>query len=80
MSKKTKIVLNKNGVKELLKSREMMSICEEHAARIMNRCPSGYEVDSYVGENRVNAMVYASTYQAKADNIKNNTLLKAVKQ
>lgn len=79
MTKKVKIELNRNGVRELLKSEEMLSICEEHAARILNSCPSGYETDSRVGKNRVNAMVYASTYQAKADNMRNNTLLKAVK-
>lgn len=76
---KVKIELKSAGVKELLKSKEMLSICEEHASRILNSCPSGYEMDSHTGPNRVNAMVYASTYQAKADNLKNNTLLKAVK-
>lgn len=79
MEKKVQVKLNRNGVKSLLKSQEMSNICKEHAKRIMNNCPEGYEMDSYVGENRVNAMVYASTYQAKADNAKNNTLLKAVK-
>lgn len=79
MAQKAKIELNTSGVKELLKSQEMLNICKEHASRILNNCPSGYEMDSHTGPNRVNAMVYASTYQAKADNLRNNTLLKAVK-
>ena len=32
-----------------------------------------------VSPGRAHAMVWADTYQAKADNSKNNTLLKAVK-
>lgn len=79
MAQKVKIELNTSGVKELLKSQEMLNICKEHASRILNNCPSGYEMDSHTGLNRVNAMVYASTYQAKADNLRNNTILKAVK-
>lgn len=76
---KVKVVLNREGVRELLKSEEMMAVCSEHASQIMERCGAGYEMDAYVGKNRVNAMVTASSYQAKADNMKNNTLLKAVK-
>lgn len=76
---KTKIKLNRAGVRELLKSSEMLAVCEEKAASIRNRCGDGYETNSFVGKNRVNAMVFASTYQAKRDNMKNNTILKALK-
>ena len=79
MSNKVKVTLNKAGVREMLKSDEMMAICSEHASTIMQRCGPGYEMDTYTGKNRVNARVTASTYQAKADNMRNNTLLKAVK-
>lgn len=76
---KTKIVLNSAGIRELLKSQEMLQICEEHASAIQDRCGDGYECDSFVGKTRVNAMVFADTYQAMADNAKNNTILKALK-
>ncbi len=38
-----------------------------------------YGQDMHVGKNRANAMVFAETYQAKRDNMKNNTILKAVR-
>jgi len=74
-----KIVLNRSGVRELLRSPEMLQICEEHAGDVLGRCGDGYKTDSRTGKNRVNAMVYADTCQARADNLKNNTILKALK-
>ena len=79
MAKNVKVVLNRAGVRELLRSGEMMAICSDHASNIMGRCGSGYSMDTHTGPNRVNAMVKAETYQARADNMRNNTLLKAVR-
>lgn len=76
---KMKFKLNSDGVRELLKSQEMQSVLIEKATGIKNRCGEGYTQDVYVGKNRANAMVKAGTYQAKRDNLKNNTILKAVK-
>lgn len=73
-----KIKLNRNGVKSLLKSQEMQSVLKEKASTIRNRCGDGYKQDVFVGRNRANAMVSASSYKAKKDNLKNNTILKAV--
>ena len=50
----------------------------KEATAIKRRCGPGYEQDSHVGKTRVNVMVYPRTYQAKKDNKRNNTLLKAV--
>ncbi len=74
-----RVELNSAVVRERLKSDEAMAICSEQAQMIMDRCPDGYKMDTYTGVNRVNAMVWADTYQAKKDNLDNNTLLKAVK-
>ena len=74
-----KFKLNSGGVRELLKSQEMQSVLIEKATGIKNRCGEGYTQDVYVGKNRANAMVKAETYQAKQDNLKNNTILKAVR-
>jgi len=71
--------LNRKGVSDLMKSRNMGRVLNKHATEIRNRAGSGYEQDMYVGQNRANAMVWADTYQAKADNLRNNTLLKSVK-
>ena len=76
---KMKFKLNRKGVAELMKSAAMQEVLKGYATGIRNRCGDGYEQDLYVGKNRANAMVSASTYQAKADNLRNNTILKAVK-
>ena len=76
---KMQFKLNRKGVADLMKSAEMQEVLKGYATNIRNRCGDGYEQDIYVGKNRANAMVSATTYQAKADNLRNNTILKAVK-
>jgi len=76
---KTQFKLNRKGVADLMKSAEMQEVLKGYATGIKNRCGDGYEQDMYVGKNRANAMVRASTYQARKKNLENNTLLKAVK-
>lgn len=76
---KMKFNLNRSGVGSLLKSPEMQNVLTEHASAIRNRVGEGYEQDMFVGKNRANAMVSAETFEAKRDNMKNNTLLKAVR-
>lgn len=74
-----KFKLNRSGVASLMKSAEMQGVLEEKATAVRNRAGEGYKQDTFVGKTRANAMVYADTYQAKKDNMKNNTLLKAVR-
>ncbi|MGH1772125.1 MULTISPECIES: hypothetical protein [Enterococcus] len=76
---KMKFKLNRSGVASLMKSNQMQGVLEEKATGVRNRAGEGYKQDIYVGKTRANAMVYADTYQAKKDNMKNNTLLKAVR-
>lgn len=71
--------LNTNGVAQLMKSAEMQQVLENKASEIRNRCGEGYSQDVYVGKSRANAMVYADSFQARRDNMKNNTILKAVR-
>ncbi len=71
--------LNRGAVAELMKSAPMQKILTEKASAVRARCGDGYEQDIYVGQNRANAMVSATTYRAKKDNLENNTLLKAVR-
>ena len=75
---KVKFELNKSGVRDLLRSNEMMSVCVDYANKVQGRAGDGYEVSTYVGANRVNASVSAATYEARKDNHENNTLLKAL--
>ena len=76
---KFKFALNRAGVRALMKSEEMQSILKDKADSALNSLGEGYKSDIHVGKNRANAMVYADTYQAKRDNLKNNSILKAVR-
>lgn len=75
--------LNREGVKELLKSSQMQQICGEHAQKVLSRAngttsDGGYEAENVVGANRCWSTVRASTPKAVASNLKHNTLLKAL--
>lgn len=74
-----RIELNREGVRELLKSNEMMAICEEHAQKAVGKLGAGYTVSTMTGKNRVNASIYAESHEAKRDNLENNTILKALR-
>lgn len=74
-----KIVLNSSGVREMLRSDEMMAICEEHANKALSRLGDDYTVTTQKGKNRVNASIYAESYKAKKENAENNTILKALR-
>jgi len=75
---KVKFKLNRRGVAELMKSPEMQAECTRLANGVMARAGDGYEVSTYVGRNRANASVMATTYEARKDNYEHNTLLKAL--
>lgn len=76
---KFKFELNTEGVAELMKSPAMVSVLNEYGNQIMSRVGDGYTMDSYVGKNRANVGINASTFQARRDNLDNNTLLKAIR-
>lgn len=80
MAQKIKIELNRNAIRQqLLKSPEIQDICKEHADNIANRCGDGYKSTEYMESTRIVAKVYTDSFRAMHDNMKNNTLLKAVK-
>lgn len=76
---KVRIELNRSGVRELLRSAEMMSICEEHANKALNTLGAGYEVTTRTGKNRVNAEIAAVSHEAKKENSETNSILKALR-
>lgn len=78
MSKKIKFELDRNGVKALLKSDEMEDICKGYADKALTRLGNGYSVSTYKGRNRTNASVMADTVEARQENAKSNSILKAV--
>lgn len=74
-----RIELNSDGVRELLQSPAMAAVCLQQARAIAARAGDGYTVNTYTGATRVNASVMTATPEAIRDNLKNNTLLKAVR-
>lgn len=75
---KVRFERNRQGVRELLKSKEMMDVCSEYAQSALGRLGDGYEMSTHTGPNRVNAEVSAESFAAKRENLKSNTILKAV--
>lgn len=78
MSKK--FTLNRKGVSELMKSKEMADLLEEKAKKIVEKAGYGYETSTYIGKNRTNVSIKTKSRKAIRDNNKNNTLLKALQQ
>lgn len=76
---RVKVVLNEAGVREMLRSQEMLDICKGYADAALGRLGAGYSVSTHVGRNRVNAEVKADWNQTRADNLKNDTILKSLK-
>lgn len=75
---KVRFELNREGVRDLLRSKEMMDVCQEYANNALGKLGDGYEVTTHTGTNRVNAEVAAVTYAAKKENLCDNTIIKAV--
>ena len=75
---KVRIELNQKGIRELLKSSELEAVLGEHARKIAGRCGDGYGYDTYQATTRVIASVFTEDPDAMRDNLKNNTILKAM--
>lgn len=73
-----KFELNPEGVGELLRSKEMMDICSDYANSALARLGNGYEVTTRTYQKRVVAKVAAKSFAAKRENLKSNSILKAV--
>lgn len=76
---KVEVKLNSAGVRELLKSQEMMNICEKRANAALGKLGDGHVVTTMVGKTRVNAEIAAESYEAMRDNLNNNSILKALR-
>lgn len=70
--------LNRAGVREVLKSDGVQNTCRSMANSALARCGDGYVVHDVNYPERRGAAVAAATIKAARDNMKNNTLLKAV--
>lgn len=78
---KVRVKLNNAGVRELLKSAEAANACLPHAQRVYATASSsaeGYVLEQRNYRERTGYAVYANDFPAIADNLNNNTLLKAL--
>lgn len=80
MSNKIKFVLNRDGVKQLLQSNEIVNMMKDCANNGINNVASldDYEIETYMGKKRANVSISAKTKKGEMDNFNNNTLLKAL--
>lgn len=78
MAKKVKIELNLAGLNEVMKSEGTQQLLEKLGADVAGRAGTGYSSRVHLADYVAICNVYAETKEAKRDNLKNNTLLKAV--
>ena len=71
-----RIVLNREGVGEVLKSDGAAAVCSEYAGQVLGRLPEGFETERRTTDRAVVA-VYAATVKARVHNSRTNALLKA---
>lgn len=74
----TKFKLDRAGVRKLMKSEEMLNCVKSYAEDAVHSLGEGYEVNTRRGKTRVNAEIKPVSYEARRDNLQNNTILKAV--
>ena len=75
----SKFVLDKKGVSQLLRGEEMQGILTEYGNKVMKGLNSkDYNAQTSAGVIRANVTVVCATKKALSDNLKNNTLLKAL--
>jgi hypothetical protein len=73
-----RIVLNRRGVRELLRSPEILRDLEQRARRIAAAAGPGHEVDSQVGPNRARASVRTDTIDAMLGEATDRDLTRAI--
>lgn len=74
---KVQVKLNYGGVRELLKSSEVKAMLADKGAAVLGRLPAGYEAEERTTDRAVYA-IHAATAEARVENSRNNTLLKAL--
>lgn len=73
-----KFELNRAGVRELLRSAEVQAVLEAEAHFRAASLGDGYAVNAMAGQNRVNVRIVAESQEARAENLRENTLLTVI--
>jgi len=74
----TRIELNSQGVRDLLRSQEVKADLEHRAAAIAARAGEGMEHDSRVGRARAHASVWTETPEAMRAEAQDRALTRAI--
>lgn len=75
---KITVKLNRKGVAAIMKSEEMQRTLASYGEAVQSRAGEGYVGEPKVYKYRAAYNVKAETVRAKRDNLKHNTLLKAL--
>lgn len=78
MAKATRMKWNNKAFRELRKSRPIMSDLIRRGGAIAAAAGAGYEAIPFTGKNRARVSVITATAEARLDNGRNNTLVRAV--
>lgn len=73
-----KVKLNRKGVRALLQSNDIRTVCAQHAQNAMAHLGDGYETNTYTGRTRVNAGIRAKSRKARREAFASNSIWKAV--
>lgn len=76
--RQVRIKLNREGVRELLRSPEVLADLTARAERIAARAGPGHVVESDVGDNRARAVVITSTVEAMVAEARDRNLTRAI--
>lgn len=78
MADRVRIVVNRNGVRDLLRSPEVHNDLRERAEKIARAAGDGFEADSEVGRNRARASVRTTTRKAREAEATQRALTRAI--
>lgn len=78
MSVGVRVRMNRAGVRQLLRSPEVVADLERRARAIAEAAGDGHEIDSSVGRNRARVEVRTDTPAAKAREAKHRTLTASI--
>lgn len=78
MSKRVKVKLNSDGIRQLLKSQEMRTVLEGYGDRVVSNAGAGYSYSTHTTEQRAIVNVYPTTKETAIENAEDNTLLRSL--
>ncbi len=77
---KVRIELNEEGIRELLKSDEVLEFLQKKADTIIKKCPKGkYDTKRFIGKKKDNMLITTHDEKTFFRNLNNNEILKALK-